>query len=146
MAMDKANQPKAIRYRAWIFVVSWPMMGISNSKTRPPAESASPANCDVYPRSVCRNCGISTRLLNNKIPRVNIIRFALAKLKLLEHADVDDRRLLKPLPDHQRDQADGRDHDESRNEVRPEPIIFLALVEQDLQRADTQRSARAMPM
>jgi hypothetical protein len=81
--MDKANQPKAIRYRACSFVVNLPMMGISNSKTSPPAESASPASSEVYPTSVCRNCGISTRLLNNRIPKVNIIKLALAKLKLL---------------------------------------------------------------
>ena len=59
------------------------MMGISNSKTRPPAESASPASSEVYPNSVWRNCGIRTRLLNNRIPSVNIIRLELAKLKLL---------------------------------------------------------------
>ena len=33
------------------------------------------------------------------------------EIKTLEHADVDDGRLLKPLPDHQRDQAHGRDDD-----------------------------------
>src|ERR1700721_576847 len=49
----------------------------------PAAESASPANSEVYPKSVCRNCGIRTRELNSEIPRVNIIRLAPAKLKFL---------------------------------------------------------------
>ena len=38
MARARHSQPKAIKYRAWIFVVSWPMMGISISNARPPPE------------------------------------------------------------------------------------------------------------
>jgi len=48
-----------------------------------------------------------TKLLNNKMPRTNIIRLELAKFETLEHPDVNDRGLLKPLPDDQRDQAHG---------------------------------------
>ena len=64
------------------------------------------------------------------------------EIEALEHAHVDDRSLLKPLPDHQRDQADGGHDDQRGDEVRAEPIVFLAFVEQDLQRADTQREQR----
>ena len=35
-------------------------MGIIAMMTKPPGERASPANCAVYPSTVCKNCGMST--------------------------------------------------------------------------------------
>ena len=95
----------------------------------------------MYPISVCRNCGIITRLVNSSTPRLNIIRFDMAKLKFLNmltsmigasccHSHTTSETKQTADDDRQR-------HDE----VRAEPVVFLAFVEQDLQRADAPAPA-----
>src|SRR4029077_7711709 len=60
-----------------------------------------------------------------------------SNIENLEQTDVHDGFLLEPFPDHQRDQAYYSDDNQSRNEIRPEPIIFLAFIERDLESSDT---------
>ena len=73
---------------------------------------------------------------------MNIIRLATAKLKLLNMCTSMIGRFLAPLPEHQRNQADRRDGRQRDDEVRAEPVVFLALVEQDLKGADAQSQQR----
>ena len=40
---------------------------------------------------------------------------------------------MKPFPDDQRNQTHNGDYNQGRNEMRSEPIVFLSLVEDDLQ-------------
>ena len=67
---------------------------------------------------------------------MNIIRLATAKLKLLNMRTSIIGDCLTPLPEDQRNQADRRDRYQRDDEVRTEPIVFLALVEQNLKRSD----------
>ena len=52
-------------------------------KTQALAFCASPAFSAVYPSTVWRNCGIVTSAPNSRTPKINIMRFAVTKLKFV---------------------------------------------------------------
>src|SRR6516225_3432665 len=60
------------------------------------------------------------------------------EVEILEQPNVNDGGLLKPLPEHQGNQADRGNDDERGDEARAEPVILLAPVQKNLQRADAQ--------
>jgi hypothetical protein len=72
-------------------------------------------------------------------PIMNIIKFAAAKLKLLNMRT----SMIGSLRNHsQPEQADRCGYDQGRDEMRAEPIVFLAFVQEDLERSHTQRQKR----
>ncbi len=60
-----------------------------------------------------------------------------AKLRLLEQRQVDHRVLGGQFPDHQEDQGDQGDQAEGEDHRRGEPVMVVAVVEHELQAADT---------
>ena len=59
------------------------------------------------------------------------------EIEILKHMDIDDGRLLKPLPDHQGEQARARHNNQRSDEVRAEPVLFLPLVQKNLERTNS---------
>src|SRR5258708_25948947 len=51
--------------------------------------------------------------------------------------DIHNGFLVAPLPDNEGYQPDGGKNDQCGNEPRPEPIVFLSLVERNLESAYT---------
>src|SRR4029077_3483127 len=61
------------------------------------------------------------------------------EIEVLEHSHINNRRLLKPLPHNQGNKAYRRNYDQTGDEARSEPIVFLTFVEEDLQSAHADR-------
>ena len=55
---------------------------------------------------------------------------------------VDDRGFVKPLPERKRQEPHRRKNRQRDDEMRPEPVVLLALIEHDLQGSDAQRQQR----
>ena len=64
------------------------------------------------------------------------------EVALAEQVDVDDRVLALSFAQHERHQRDAADDREAGDERRLEPVVFLALVEHDFERAETDRDQR----
>ena len=60
------------------------------------------------------------------------------EVQILEEAHFDDRVFVKPFPNDERNQSDAGNDGERENEMRPEPVVLLPLVEHDLQGAHAE--------
>src|SRR6202042_3679287 len=63
-------------------------------------------------------------------------------VEALEQAHIHNGLFLKPFPNHQGNEAHDGDHNQGSNEMRSEPVVFLSLVEDDLQCAYAQSEQR----
>ena len=142
MPTARHSQPNAMMYFAGIFVVSWPTMGISTSRTRPRAGKHQAGRLRRVAHQRLQKLRHHHQAAEQQHAQQEHHEVRHGEVEILEHAHVDNGRLLVPLPDHQRNEADRRDHRQRDDEVRAEPIVFLAFVEQDLQCADAQRQQR----
>ena len=73
---------------------------------------------------------------------MNIIRFAAAKLKLLNMRTSMTGVFLRHSQKTSEIRQTAATHRQRDDEMRTEPVVFLALVEQDLKRAHAQRQQR----
>jgi hypothetical protein len=61
------------------------------------------------------------------------------EVQVLEHPHVHDRMLVEPFPHEEQHQSRHRHHRERHDELRPEPVVLLAPVQNHLQRSHPQR-------
>ena len=89
----------------------------------PPGISAKPDCCAVYPSSVCMNKGRSR---------------VLGEGAVAEQMQINDWVLARPFPVNDEQQRRRRDERKGDDEVRFEPVIALAFVQNHLQRSEAE--------
>ena len=55
---------------------------------------------------------------------------------MAEHPQIDDRMFVGQLPGQEAEKTDNGDHRQADDEAGREPVVILAIVDHDLQRAD----------
>ena len=100
-----------------------------------------PARSAVYPRRTCRYCGNEHGRAEEHDAEHEQQEYGGAEVAVLQQPQVDDRVGVIPLPEDENDQQGDARQNKVRMQRRGEPVLLLALVEDELEAGDAEATS-----